>query len=362
MKKISKKTRENWDYLVKHFTPEYIETMTDKKEYVIGWGSANKSFCYLVEVGTKELGEIRGANSSKFGLWYGTHGADKEIKYRATKQHFNCDVDKAFEDIKIALAKLIRETKELTEFKNVKSLFTGMFKYKIMYLYNPNIVFPSFVLKDLQHFEECLVGKRSNTFEKAQKTLIQYRENNFPQMDNHEFMTFLYSTYGKYNVIQKLNEEADNRLNKKLLKSKEPVEIYITRPVDKVNLKKGEEGGLYYPRDIKMAAIALKNANYKCEANSNHKCFLKKSNGMPYTEVHHLIPLAYHYKFDKSLDIPENITSLCSNCHNEIHYGQDANKLITKLFNKREEKLRKAGIVVSLNELIEMYHRIGERK
>jgi hypothetical protein len=57
--------------------------MTDKKEYVVGWGSDNKSFCYLVEVGTKELGEIRGANSSKFGLWYGTHGEDKEIKYRA---------------------------------------------------------------------------------------------------------------------------------------------------------------------------------------------------------------------------------------------------------------------------------------
>jgi hypothetical protein len=112
-KKISKKTRENWRYLVTHFTPEYIETMTDKKEYVVGWGSDNKSFCYLVEVGTKELGEIRGANSSKFGLWYGTHGEDKEIKYRATKQHFNCSVNKAFEDIKIALAKLIRETREL---------------------------------------------------------------------------------------------------------------------------------------------------------------------------------------------------------------------------------------------------------
>jgi 5-methylcytosine-specific restriction endonuclease McrA len=363
-KKISKKTRENWRYLVTHFTPEYIETMTDKKEYVVGWGSDNKSFCYLVEVGTKELGEIRGANSSKFGLWYGTHGEDKEIKYRATKQHFNCSVNKAFEDIKIALAKLIRETRELTEFKDLESLFSGMFKYKIMYLYNPSIMIPCFLLEDLQYFEEYLIGKSSKTFENAQKALIKYKDKHFSKKDNHDFMIFLYSIREKYNVIQtkELNEEADNKLNKKLSKEKESTYIYITHPVDKVSLKKGTGGGLYYPRDVKMAAIALKNANYKCEANSNHKCFLRKSNGMPYTEVHHLIPLAYHYKFDKSIDIPENIVSLCSNCHNEIHYGRDANKMIKKLFNKRKKKLHEAGVDVSIKELFEMYHKISGQK
>ena len=43
-KKISKKTRENWRYLVTHFTPEYIETMTDKKEYVVGWDQTISRF------------------------------------------------------------------------------------------------------------------------------------------------------------------------------------------------------------------------------------------------------------------------------------------------------------------------------
>ena len=363
-RKIKPYTQKNWDYLVTHFTPEYIEQMTDPKEYVVGFGSGNKSFCYLVEAGTKELGDIRGATSSKFGLWYGTFGDDKDRKYRTTKQHFNGDVDKAFNDIKIALAKLIREAMELSEFKDLKSLLSGMFKYKIMYLYNPNIMLPSFVLEDLRHFEDCLGIKMSKTFESAQRELIDYRNNNLPQMTNHEFMSYLYETYGRYNVAQtkELNEEADNQLNKKLLKEKEPTEEYITKPVEKASLKKGGEGGLYYPRDPKMAAIALRNAGHKCENNVAHECFIRRSSGMPYTEVHHLIPLAYHYKFEKSLDIPENIVSLCSNCHNEIHYGKDADSLIKKLFEERKEKLHEAGIEITIEELLEMYHRIGEHK
>ena len=363
-RKISDRTQKNWDYLVTHFTPEYIESMTDKKEYVVGYGSGNKSFCYLVEAGTKELGDIRGATSSKFGLWYGTHGEDKTIKYRATKQHFNGDVDKAFNDIKTALAKLIREAKGLTEFKDLKSILSGMFKYKIMYLYNPGIMLPSFVLEDLQHFEDCFGLPISKTFEKAQKSLINYRNQNLPHLNNHEYMSYLYSEFGRFNVSQtkEINEDADNQLNKKILKEKEPTEAYITKPVEKAKLKKGGEGGLYYPRDPKMAAIALRNANHKCENNRNHECFLRRANSMPYTEVHHLIPLAYHYKFEKSLDIPENIVSLCSNCHNEIHYGKDADLLITKLFNERKQKLHDAGVDITIEELIEMYHRIGEHK
>jgi len=363
-RKISERTRKNWDYLVTHFTPEYIESMTDPKEYVVGFGSGNKSFCYLVEAGTKELGDIRGATSSKFGLWYGTHGDDKEVKYRATKQHFGGDIDKAFNDIKVALAKLIREAKDLTEFRDLKSLIYGMFKYKIIYLYNPNVMLPSFVLEDLQHFEDCLGLKMSKTFEKAQKELIAYRNQHFPQMDNHDYMSFLYTEFGRYNVSQtkEINEDADNQLNKKLLKEKEPTEEYVTKPVEKANLKKGGEGGLYYPRDPKMAAIALRNAGHKCEYNTSHECFIRRSTAIPYTEVHHLIPLAYHYKFEKSLDIPENIVSLCSNCHNEIHYGRDADKLIEQLFNERKDKLHAAGIDVTLDELLEMYHRIGEHK
>ena len=361
---INKKTQENLNYLRSHFTPEYIELMTDKKEYVVGFGSRNKSFCYLVEAGTKDIGEIRGATSSKFGLWFGTYGDDKEPKYRATKKNFGGDVEKAFEDIKVALAKLIREAQNMHEFRDVKSLFSNMFKYKIIYLYNPEIMLPSFLLEDMNRFEDHLGLKISDTFEKAQKSLLEYKRVNCPDQTNFAFMCNLYMEYGKNDVsnTKEINEEADNKLNKDILKEKDPIEEYVTKPVEKAQLKKTNEGSYYYPRDSKMAAISLKNANHRCENDINHDCFIRKSVNVPYTEVHHLIPLAYHYKFKKSLDIPENIVSLCSNCHNLIHYGRDADELITKLFNERKEKLRQAGIDITLEQLLEMYHKIGEHK
>ena len=43
---VKKDTQKSWDYLVGHFTPEYIESMSDMKEYVIGFGQNNRSFCY----------------------------------------------------------------------------------------------------------------------------------------------------------------------------------------------------------------------------------------------------------------------------------------------------------------------------
>ena len=72
-------------------------------------------------------------------------------------------------------------------------------------------------------------------------------------------------------------------------------------------------------------------------------------------EPHHLIPMAFSDRFDVSLDVEENIVSLCSNCHNEIHYGKDARILIEKLYNQRKELLKNKKINITLEELFEMY-------
>lgn len=110
-----------------------------------------------------------------------------------------------------------------------------------------------------------------------------------------------------------------------------------------------------YPRDPKVAAHALELANHSCEIDGAHLTFIKKSNGLPYTEAHHLIPLQFFERFDVSLDVEENVVSLCSNCHNEIHYGENAKALISKLHADRKEKLEYAGISVELDDLLDMY-------
>ena len=108
-------------------------------------------------------------------------------------------------------------------------------------------------------------------------------------------------------------------------------------------------------RSRKTAENALILANFKCEINNEHYTFIRKNQNVPYTEAHHLVPLAYSELFSCSLDVEENIVSLCSTCHNKIHYGKEAELLIRHLYASRKELLRQAGIVLSEQELLEMY-------
>lgn len=110
-----------------------------------------------------------------------------------------------------------------------------------------------------------------------------------------------------------------------------------------------------YPRDTNTALNSLKIAEYKCEIDSEHPTFIRKKNNLPYTEPHHLIPMAYSDNFDFSLDVEENIVSLCSNCHNQIHYGKDVEVILQPLYEKRKYLLARAGIYITYAELLEMY-------
>jgi len=94
---------------------------------------------------------------------------------------------------------------------------------------------------------------------------------------------------------------------------------------------------------------------YPQQVSKRNPTFIRKNSEKTYTEPHHLIPMAFSDEFAVSLDVEENIVSLCSNCHNEIHYGRDAAKLVEKLYNSRKDVLEQVGIKVSLKRLLEMY-------
>lgn len=108
-------------------------------------------------------------------------------------------------------------------------------------------------------------------------------------------------------------------------------------------------------RNSNISENALRKARYLCEIDPNHQTFIKRSNYQRYMEPHHLIPLEFQDYFKYSLDVEANIISLCSNCHNEIHYGVNYKELINKLYVERKEQLNKCGLVVSLEELYKMY-------
>lgn len=71
-----------------------------------------------------------------------------------------------------------------------------------------------------------------------------------------------------------------------------------------------------YIRNSDVVAEVLFNANGKCDDCSSSAPFNKKSDGSPYLEVHHIIPLSMG-----GHDTVENSKALCPNCHRKIHYG-----------------------------------------
>lgn len=69
--------------------------------------------------------------------------------------------------------------------------------------------------------------------------------------------------------------------------------------------------------------VDIYNEKTFCECGKKHVTFLK-TDGTKYFEKHHLIPLNTIDKLglpEKFVDSEDNKFHLCSNCHNEIHYG-----------------------------------------
>lgn len=113
---------------------------------------------------------------------------------------------------------------------------------------------------------------------------------------------------------------------------------------------------MVYPRSNAVARTALAHANYRCEIDIDHPTFISKRYGEPYTEPHHLVPIAFADNFEVSLDVPENVVSLCSHCHNEIHYGKYNINILRRLYEKRRGQLEQVGIQITFEELLWMYN------
>lgn len=153
------------------------------------------------------------------------------------------------------------------------------------------------------------------------------------------------------------DDEYEESLKRKTLKDNESDYVYknVSPKVKELEERGDGIATPRYKRDAKVAENALAHAHYRCECNPNHKTFIRKNSDKPYTESHHLIPMQYSNQFDYSLDTEVNIVSLCSNCHNLIHYGKDADKLIKLLYKSRSKYLEMAGIGISEENLLRLY-------
>jgi 5-methylcytosine-specific restriction protein A len=112
-----------------------------------------------------------------------------------------------------------------------------------------------------------------------------------------------------------------------------------------------------WPRDVNMSYTALDDANYKCENDTLHATFVSGRTGKQFVEAHHLVPMEYQDDFEVSIDVPENIISLCPNCHRAFHLSEDQEKtfLIKKFHKLRAQKLKAREIFVNKDDLLRYY-------
>lgn len=106
-----------------------------------------------------------------------------------------------------------------------------------------------------------------------------------------------------------------------------------------------------------VAAEAIKAANFTCEVDAEHWTFTSKAKRHRYVEAHHLIPISQQPRFVASLDVVENIVSLCATCHRMLHFGVEREKksLLVSLFKERRKKLSDKSIDVKPDEFLRFY-------
>lgn len=171
--------------------------------------------------------------------------------------------------------------------------------------------------------------------------------------------SILENEYAEYNDVEL--GEINNIVDNKSLSTVKP--SWKGQPGTQAFVGLAGPGNPKPKRNPQIAANALTIADNVCEFDKSDRTFLRKS-GIRYTEPHHLIPISKYMDFEyatkkyRNLDVEENIVSLCSHCHNLLHYGrpEDKKSILKKLFAKRQAVLRAVGLELKTFEELMKYY------
>ena len=89
-----------------------------------------------------------------------------------------------------------------------------------------------------------------------------------------------------------------------------------------------------YTRDARVKGTVRRQANGICELCRKPAPF-NRSNGKPYLEVHHVVPLK-----DGGFDQTTNAVAICPNCHMRCHHSEDAHKATEDLYRQVSRLVR----------------------
>lgn len=330
----------------------------DRDKYVIG--KAN-SFCYRLEHELIHCGNISSSTAYKYGIYF----SKKDQCYKYSSKYGN-DEKEAFKNVIQEIVNLLQAAENNNDTAFIKkSKLCDLVKGKLLFVYHADKYLPIYGREHLLYFIRNLgIKSTAQTVYDLQQDLIQWKNGNniTASWTMLEFEKFLYFAFGKPKKTDaKVERELDEELNEEVggELSQESAGSII---VSDYEAKKSPpqpivvQGHNTYPRDPKISRNALIKANHLCEYDSTHPTFIRKRSNDNYTEPHHLIPMCFQDKFPQnSLDTEANIVSLCSNCHNRIHYGKDAPVLLKKLLADRKKYLEKLDIKIDEKQLLKLY-------
>ena len=261
-------------------------------------------------------------------------------------------------------------TLDVNNYQPKKYLYgANVIKAKLAMIYRPDCKVCGFTSKDhaikLAKYLDIQVDRTDDSLGiniKINKYILD-REQSFNSINTYVLGRLIWNFYAEHVLIKNdnskylaIDRKNDDRIIEEIDEASYPDEDELKpRPAPK---PRQEQGAFKYPRNPAISKQVLKNAKYLCECGSDHVSFVRKSNGKNYTEPHHIIPMSAQGDFDIDLDCLPNIISLCSNCHNRLHYGADIDDMLYKIYEQRKESLEKHGINITFPELLSYYKRV----
>lgn len=198
LKKKYIKLEERRRYFVTKFPYENILEMKID-DYVIGKKDF-KSFCYILEIALKDLGNIKGATAFKFGVYFGVTKKERNPEYRF-HDRWGKNKEEAFLNVKNEIYNLVRNGKTENISLISKSKLTPMFKGKILSTYFPNRYLNMFSSEYIDYFLDKLSIHYSVNLNEVEKRelIFSFKKNDriMREWSVCQFTEFLYFLFGR---------------------------------------------------------------------------------------------------------------------------------------------------------------------
>lgn len=215
-------------------------------QYAIGGENSKKSFCYIIENGLKELGNIHGATADKFGIYFGKRKSDHALKYRFVSKFGNNETI-VFENIKNAIFSLLESAQRSDPVAIEENLLSPMFKGKILSTYYPEKFLNIFADEHLDYFLDTLgIYYNEDEDEVYKRQLLVNFKNGDLVMSRwtiFEFSKFLYAAFGRPPKKEEAPEELKDyiEVKKEYLPLSEVAGKFIELKVSTENISHSRE-------------------------------------------------------------------------------------------------------------------------